>query len=317
VWGERKKALLIDSMLIGLDIPKIYLYNPKMLGRNPPDLVVETDVFDCIDGQQRIVAITEFFEGNLRTEDQRYFNELSYDEKESLYNYKFTIAIFTQAEEEDLRLLFLRLQLGAPLNVGEKLHALTGEMKEYVFGVGGNHPFFQSISIPERRYAKETVFAQICINSFARAHEARFSGARYEELSRFFESYVDLKHHQEDIKRINKTLDLLNEHFGEGCSEFRNRAVIVSCYLFFEQLIVTRQESKLDEFVMFYRLFLATLEEQTSRGLDYDPAYREILDFQTNILQAAVGKAAIEARHKILQDYFEYYLQTKTIKRKA
>ena len=29
VWNDRRKRLLIDSMIIGLDIPKIYLYSPE------------------------------------------------------------------------------------------------------------------------------------------------------------------------------------------------------------------------------------------------------------------------------------------------
>jgi hypothetical protein len=315
VWGDRKKALLIDSILIGLDIPKIYLYNPKWYGKDPLTVKVEAgDVFDLIDGQQRIVSVTDFFEGDLRLEDHRYWEDLSEDEKKRFREYKFTIVVITKAEESDLRLLFLRLQLGAPLNVGEKLHALTGDMKDFVFDVGGSHPFFAKVNIPQRRFAKETVFAQICINSFSRALQGKFRSARYEELKAFFEEYSDASDYKMQLERIKFTLDMLDKYFGEKTEEFGNRGAIVSGYLFFEELIMKKETNKLQTFVNFYLEFLNKLSEQSSRGLDYDPRYRELLDFQTNLLQAAVGRSAIEARNRIIEEYFSYYLTFKKIK---
>lgn len=315
VWNERKKQLLIDSMLIGLDIPKIYLYKPEEGQVNvlhPGERQI--DSYDCIDGQQRIVSVVEFFGGILKLRDGRYWRDLIPDEQKTILDYKFTIAIVTEATEEDLRLLFLRLQLGAILNVGEKLHAMKGDMRDFVFDLGKRHPFFVKVTIPERRFARETVFAQICINSFYRSLHNTFYSARYEELKAFFEQYSNLEKCEREVMRIKRTLDLLDKYFGINATEFRNRATIVSGYLFFEQLVVKGEIDKLPIFVKFYLEFLWKLSEQSSKGLDYDPQYRELLDFQTNILQAAVGRAAIEARNRLLKEYFDYYLKTNEIK---
>ncbi|MGA2239167.1 MAG: hypothetical protein ABSG74_08145 [Candidatus Bathyarchaeia archaeon] len=43
-------------------------------------------------------------------------------------------------------------------------------------------------------------------------------------------------------------------------------------------------------------------------------SYRKLLDFQTKITQAAVEKYAIEARNKMLEEYFRYYRSYKKIK---
>ncbi|MGD0159661.1 MAG: DUF262 domain-containing protein [Candidatus Bathyarchaeia archaeon] len=315
VWNEVKRQLLIDSMLIGLDIPKIYLYQPEegqvnvlRPGRR------QIDNYDCIDGQQRIVSVIDFFSQSLKLKDGRYWRNLTFEEQQTLLNYKFTIALVTIATEEDLRLLFLRLQLGSILNVGEKLHAMKGGMHDFVFDVGKNHPFFVKVTIPERRFARETVFAQICINSFYRSLHGTFYSARYEELKAFFAQYSNLEEYGSEVTRIRHTLDLLDQYFGVEATQFRNRATIVSGYLFFEQLIVKDETEKLPIFVKFYLEFLRKLSQQSSRGLDYDPQYRGLLDFQTNILQAAVSRAAIEARNRILEEYFDYYLETKKIK---
>jgi hypothetical protein len=304
VWNDEKKRLLIDSMFIGLDIPKIYLYKQE-----------GSENYDCVDGQQRIRAVIEFFDGQLTTyRERRNWNELSGAEQNIIRNYKFTIAVITEANDNELRLLFLRLQLGSPLNAGEKLHALTGDMRNFVFHYGKDHPFFQKVQIPQRRYAKETVFAQICINSFYLSIHKNFYRARYEDLKSFFEQYASLKGFKTDTDRIKITLDKLDSYFGENAKNFGNRASIVSAYLFFEELIKNGEDDKLMIFVEFYLKFLETLEEQTQKGLDYDRKYRDLLNFQTYVTQASVEKYAIEGRHKILKDYFEYYIKNKKIK---
>ena len=318
VWIPEKKQLLIDSMLIGLDIPKIYLYSPENEEYCPPGMKdakgQQIRYYDCVDGQQRIVSVIEFLDGKLRLDDGRFWKDLSRKEQENLLNYEFTIALIKEASDKDLRLLFLRLQLGAPLVVGEKLKVLKGDMRNFVFDVGVNHPFFVKLTIQNRRYTRETVFAQICINSFHKTLKGTFYTARYDELKAFFEHYSDLSKYKEITSRIVKTLDLMNQYFGGCIQEFGNRAIIVSGYLFFEELIKRGEAEKLPIFTKFYMEFLRKLKEQAGKGLDYDGEYRDLLNFQTYIIQAAVSKSAITARHEMIREYFEYYLRTGKIK---
>jgi hypothetical protein len=50
VWTETKKRLLIDSILRGWHLPKFYFRK------------VDDGAFECVDGQQRLTAIWEFFD---------------------------------------------------------------------------------------------------------------------------------------------------------------------------------------------------------------------------------------------------------------
>ena len=108
---------------------------------------------------------------------------------------------------------------------------------------------------------------------------------------------------------------MLDAHFGTDTQSLKNRASIVSGYLFFEDLMKTNQVDKLDKFVSFYLEFLDKLAKQARKGLDYDPEYRQLLDFQYYIYQTAVAKLSIQKRHEILTDYFDYYLKTGEIKK--
>ena len=49
VWPDKKKRLLIDSILHGWNLPKFYFRK------------LDNGTFDCVDGQQRLIAISEFF----------------------------------------------------------------------------------------------------------------------------------------------------------------------------------------------------------------------------------------------------------------
>ena len=49
--------------------------------------------------------------------------------------------------------------------------------------------FIGKVNIPARRYAKETLCAQIAINSFSKATIGEFSRTRFEDLKYFFDNY--------------------------------------------------------------------------------------------------------------------------------
>jgi uncharacterized protein with ParB-like and HNH nuclease domain len=56
VWTRKQKQLLMDSILRGMDIPKLYL-------RSVGDGSTGSYDFEVVDGQQRLRAIWEYFDG--------------------------------------------------------------------------------------------------------------------------------------------------------------------------------------------------------------------------------------------------------------
>ena len=74
------------------------------------------------------------------------------------------------------------------------------------------------------------------------------------------------------------------------------------------------KEPEIKQFVEFFEMFLITLKWQLPLGVQMDPAYYNLLKFQTNVTQAAGEKSAIERRHDFLGECFYYYKQTTKIK---
>jgi len=201
VWDLPKKRKLIDSIFRGFDISPIYLYKKS------------TDSYDCIDGRQRLNAINCFrglsddqkdngfsivVENEIYTEQpesslneilkriaHKKYAELGEDKK-IFDKYELNVIIIDTNLDDvlELNLLFARLQLGETLNSGEKLHAMSGEMKNFIFksqpeGIQG-HEFFTGINVPYKRYAREQIAAQIVLNYFGLKSEKKdFLRSRY------------------------------------------------------------------------------------------------------------------------------------------
>ena len=326
IWRLDKKQRLIDSILRDFDISSLYFYKKRKVG------------FDCIDGRQRINAITAYLGLNgddihnnfhLRIENEIYDDKGEFDEVDGInfdnledpwpnkiLNYKLNIVIIDDVEEdEELNLLFLRLQIASVLNAGEKLHAMTGDMHDTIFYKISKHRFFENISIPQRRYSREQVAAQITINVFTKEYDESFHRARYVDLQDFFKQFSTLNKDEEKVvKKIENNLDVIVDSFGNKLKFIKNRAVAVSTYLFCSELIETRKLNEIPKFVNFLEKLLKTLRWQIKKGVQMDEEYYDLLKFQTNISQAAGEKTAIEKRHDFIKDYFYNYLETNEIK---
>ncbi len=111
IWPDKKNQLLIDTILRGYDIPKIYLTNSS-------DNNYEHEV---IDGQQRLKAIWGFYNNDypLGSESEdlptgdlsgKKYKDLLGDIQDKLDEHELSIIIIEDSNDEEIRDLFLRLQ---------------------------------------------------------------------------------------------------------------------------------------------------------------------------------------------------------------
>jgi hypothetical protein len=299
LWPIEKKSMLIDSILRDIDIPKLYF---NRIGR---------DTIEVVDGQQRLWSIWEFLDEEFQYQSngkKTYFSGLTPAQQKTIREYTFQVTAFKEADEDYLRELFVRLQLGLLLNTGERLHAETGKMKNFIFHTLAGHKFIKEIGIPARRYGKETLCAQISINSFAREKQGAFSRTRYEDLSSFFREYADPQGKDSEFfktrtKSIIEVLDQLWEYFGDSSNRLNNRMYILTIYMFVEQPGVLKKEQKM--FVEFIFVLWRRLKEEARLGIDRKN--RELYSFQSYLSSAPGEQYQIERRHKKLEQYFEFY----------
>ena len=326
VWSLEKKQRLIDSILRGIDIASIYLFKK------------EESSYDCIDGRQRINAILSYLgENPTDTEDSGFyvtitneifedsaqfaeinnkrFRNLPEDAQAKIWDYRISTVIIESVENvNELNLFFLRLQLGQILNAGEKLHAMIGDMREFIFNDIGRNEFFQGINIPYRRYAKEQVAAQIALNYFRKKETGEYRRSRYLDLQEFFKERSKFSEKEIEITgEIKQKLSKIYDYFKDVLYLIGNRAMAVSVFLFISDLIDQERESESEQFIEFFIKLVQTLKWQIPEGVQMHEAYYYLLDFQNYVSQAAGEKYAIQNRHDFLDRNFYYYKQNNVL----
>jgi len=306
IWNRNQKSLLIDSILWGMDIPKMYFAQ-----------FTDENRYQCIDGKQRIDSVVKFYKGEIEDMKGRRYKDLSKPEKDKFDNYGFTVSIISNPTSDYINELFKRLNLGVPLNGAERLHATTGDMRDFIFKeVGKGGPFICNVNLTERRYSRELAVAQIVINSIFFREEEGFKRARWEDLDDFFRKYKKFsaadKTKTEKIKDILKKMDAA---FGANAKKLNSRASIVSAYLFSEKLIVEHEDKYLGKFVEFYLKLLERIGEEMNLVKDFrEPRNRVILEeFHKGLTQASAEAYSIKRRHTFLDKAFEHYKKKRKI----
>ncbi len=156
VWSRPQQALLIDSILRGFDIPKIYV---RKLAPGKKLL------FDVIDGKQRLTAIWQFladdfslpksiadFPNELGNLSGMRWSQLDQSAKDTLQFSSITVSTLEDATEDDVRELFLRLQSGETLRSAENRNAMMGPVRDFVAGNMATHPFWPLTAIRKSRF---------------------------------------------------------------------------------------------------------------------------------------------------------------------
>lgn len=309
LWQTKDKQLLIDSIYRDIDIPKLYFY------------LNENKQYEVVDGQQRLWAIWEYID-NVYSYciggKSKHFKDLTLRERDILLNYTLQIVCITSVDDEYLRELFLRLQFGLLLITGEKLHALSGTMRDYIFKTMVNHPFIKSVNIPRRRFARQTLCAQICINSFTYAKNREYARTRYGDLKTFFDYYKlpkgeDALYFNERIGSINKVLDKLHKSFHLNAGLLKNRSFILTIYLYVEKILKQSSAKSailLPDFVKFINKLWARIKEESKK----DPFHRKnehLYAFESYLNNAPGEKYQIFNRDKKLNEFFNYYRNNK------
>ena len=114
VWSKAKQLLFRNSVLDGM--PTSSLMFRKISGGCGGDGDRKMSIED---GRQRLTTILNWM-------DSEEFASLSSDEKEGVDKYVFAVIIYTDASEEKVPEMFVNINSGVKLSVGEMLNSVSG-----------------------------------------------------------------------------------------------------------------------------------------------------------------------------------------------
>jgi hypothetical protein len=143
VWSTDVRGKLIDSIINGLDLPKLYFEKEMIKRSNPAGLSYQ---YAVIDGKQRLEAILSFLAGDLRLpEDFRFFEDetikaaaMTFPQLSEKYpglarrvlDYQLPIVRVTSDSGDLIEEMFQRLNASSALNAAEKRNSLTGPTRD-------------------------------------------------------------------------------------------------------------------------------------------------------------------------------------------
>jgi len=266
VWNTGKKQLLLDTILREYDVPKIYL---RRLGTGAK---LE---YEVTDGQQRLRAIWEFIEDKYPLGEEsddldvgdmsgKKYSELPTDVQDLVHEYVLSVTELWEAEEQEIRDLFLRLQEGVSLNPAEKRNAMIGGMRNFVADLAMEpHKVFGLTSIPNRRMAWDNLAAHIARLDIAEGP----ADIKAADLKKFYSDNEGFDSNGTEAKRIRKRMNIMAKVLRDEPPEMDIKWGFVDLYqtvmyLDGEYDLKSREDDLLQVYVSF---------EQNRRAVD-DPA---------------------------------------------
>lgn len=290
VWTERQKRLLIDSILRGWHLPKFFFRK------------LDDSTFECVDGQQRLAAMFEFCDNKLSLDSssaKRYggaaYKRLPPLSADAFDDFELDIEEIEDASDEELKELFVRLQLGTPLTTAEKLNAVSGEARDFAHWMA-EQPFFTArIGVRDTRYAHFDIAAKWL---FVEARGVQ-SQMRFAQLDGFLRENIAFSQSGDTARRITAALRYLGRLSSDQGHYLRNRASVLSVCMLASAVVAARlSESTAGRFGLFLKTFftdLTTEVEKGAKGSDTD-----LLKYQAAISYGSTGADSIRQRLEIL-----------------
>lgn len=329
IWTHEKRELLIDSLLNGFDVPKLYFHEfvpPKKIGGKQYRYAI-------IDGKQRLQTIWDFIDGKLSLpEDFKYLRDdkvaaggLDYPTLAIRYpqlktRFDATPLDIITIRTDDIELIedmFSRLNEAVPLNAPEKRAALGGPLPAAIKKVAGDKFFVSHVPFPDERYRHRDLAAKFLYIEF----QNNIVNTKKSNLDEFVKLFR--KWRKENEKRANpsavtaltehveKTLLTMNSVFGIRDTLLRQVGMITVYYHLYRgvrgKLISEVKREMLLKFEKDREKNREIVEQTGEAGTGVDT---QLLEFDKHS-QTPNDAYAIRIRLKILLQYLAKMFKVK------
>ncbi len=214
VWSEKMNQNLVDSLLRGYPIPKIYLKECSQDEEGGYE-------HEVIDGQQRLRAIWGFYNNeyglgdisnDLPIGDQsgKKYADLSENVKDTLDVYELSIVIIDEADDQEIRDLFSRLQEGKPLTPPERRNAIPGNMRDFIDELSKSNKVFRVVYKKDTRFLYADWIAHVVCLELSKGP----TDLKALNLQDMYMRNKNFKESSLSAKKIKYTLNYMADAFG-------------------------------------------------------------------------------------------------------
>lgn len=234
VWKDVAKSFLMDSILRGKPLPKIFI-------RQITDIKTRTTVREVVDGQQRLRTIIDFINDGFKVKrvhnqqyGEKYFSQLDEEAQSAILTYKFSVDTLIGVEDGDIMDIFARLNTyTTPLNKQELINAeFYGYFKQSAYGISYKYNKFWIdnkifTEYQTMRMNEVELTADIFIAFLDGIQNRKRVKVYYKQYDEHFENKDELE------SRFDEVISLVNQIFGDTLkkSYYRKPALFYSLFL--------------------------------------------------------------------------------------
>lgn len=322
VWKPEQRSALIDSIINGLDVPKLYFERARGKRLSPSGLAYE---YAAIDGKQRLEAIIGFMDGNLRLpEDFWYFEDESVNaanmtlkELEENYpklasrfwDFELPIVVVTTDSGDLVEEMFQRLNASTALNAAERRNSIQGPTRDSANALA-EHPLLIARSpIRSARYKYRELGAKFLAIEHQLAKRGKLSDTKAATL---YDLFTATRGDQPEISKDEMrdyesnaaaTLDRMALLFEDNDPLLRSIGTVVVYYIAFRSSptsqVATREA--LNAFEAARRAVAAMADNDAAYSSPSNARLREY-----NVwVQSTNDGTALARRAEILRTYLE------------
>ena len=327
IWSENQKQYLIDSILNGFDVPKIYVADFTFLSNK---LNSAKKKYAVIDGKQRLLAILSFFDGEYGLSD-----DIEYAEDQSislggmafkdlvknhpriarkLENASLTVMSVITDDESKINELFIRLNSSKPLTGAELRNASSGELSQLLRTLAQENFFLSLVSFSKNRGEDLNTAAKLLLvehrGALTDIKKAHLDSLLEEESAKsavedaIDESMSDTETVTSDLTRsadrVRVVLGVMNEIFIDHDPLLTQQAQIVPYYWLAREVEPERHQ-KIRPFLLHFH----KQRELYKQGGDGTVPHLNEYALATRTSNDA---SSIKRRYAILREQFETFL---------
>ncbi len=254
IWRRENRQLLIDSLINGFDVPKMYFHEFVPAKRAKGKYLR----YAIIDGKQRLTSIWDFVDGKFAlADDFGYLKDssvnaagLTYAELGKQYpdlksRFDATPLDIVTIQTDDLDLIedmFSRLNEAVPLNAPEKRNAFGGPLPSAIRDLAKHRFFVDKVPFSDRRYRHRDLVAKFLYVEF----KNRIANTKKIDLDEFVRNFKKWRAAKQRVaspaavsrlkKSVRGTLEYMCGVFTNGDSLLKQVGMISLYYYLFRDV---------------------------------------------------------------------------------
>ena len=316
LWSDTDKSYLIDSILNGFDIPKVYMADFTW---GDSSLNKKQLAYAIIDGKQRFEAIFNYFDGRIVLNDNFVYREqpslklggLGYQDlqnnhseiAEAFDNFNLSVMSVVASSDELINELFVRLNRSKPLTGAELRNAMAGPVPEVIRTLADHDFFTSNISFSVTRGQDRNAVAKLLMFEYYR----KPAETKKRNLDVFVgnSSAADKDTLELAARRVADRLDALSETFLPR-DQLLKSAGLIPVYYWFITNTETQSHAQIREFLQSFDVDRTENRKHLANNTKSKRVDTELVEFE-NYNRSTNDEQSHEGRIKILMRRFKAF----------